>query len=83
MKETTLDMDSLKVLLFNVLKQMDEKTMRDMGLLMDVKTLEEVLLEVLGITKHCLSPEEEEELFSLLKKVLKSARHKNSSNNNE
>ncbi len=74
MEDTTLDLENLKNLLLNVLKQMDEATRKEIVAVVDQARLEDMILETLGVTKQRLSLAEQEHLTGVIDTVLQEFR---------
>lgn len=74
MEQNALDLDSLAGLLVNILKQMDEDSLKDIASMADLEPLQAIILETIGIAKERLSDEERKNITPLLHTVLEMVR---------
>ena len=74
MEDTGLDLDSLTVLLSNVLQQMDEATRREVASTIDENRMQEIILETLGLSRHRLNISEQERFSCIVKTLLRTIR---------
>lgn len=71
MKEKSIDMENVKILLGNVMRELDRTMTDDMAAAMNSEMIKNVLLETLDIKINSLNPGEETELMNLIEAVMK------------
>ncbi|MEW5783820.1 MAG: hypothetical protein AB1767_01840 [Bacillota bacterium] len=74
MDDQNLDMDSLRTLLTNVLKQMDQSSLEEIITLLDQGHLQDLVLEAIGVAKQRLSTQEQERFAAVMQYVFDSTR---------
>jgi hypothetical protein len=70
MDDHILDLDNLTALLTRVLQQMERRMLEQVAAVVDKSTLEEMLLEAIGVPRQRLSLEEQDKLTAMVESVL-------------